>query len=64
MTNANLKITLIPNGPSRVTEGKVEIMLTDGSTVTKEAPFSLCRCGHSKNKPFCDGTHKIAGFQG
>ena len=25
-------------------------------------PFALCRCGHSKNKPFCDGAHKAAGF--
>ena len=25
-------------------------------------PFTLCRCGHSHRKPFCDGTHKTCGF--
>jgi CDGSH-type Zn-finger protein len=26
-------------------------------------PFAVCRCGQSKEKPFCDGSHKTCGFQ-
>ena len=35
----------------------------DGSDLETKAVMVLCRCGHSKNKPFCDGSHKTAGFQ-
>lgn len=35
----------------------------DGSDLETKAVMALCRCGHSKNKPFCDGSHKTAGFQ-
>lgn len=31
---------------------------------TGDKPVALCRCGHSKNKPFCDGAHMAAGFTG
>ncbi|WP_117237310.1 CDGSH iron-sulfur domain-containing protein [Thermus sediminis] len=30
----------------------------------EKAKLALCRCGGSKNRPFCDGTHKEQGFQG
>jgi CDGSH-type Zn-finger protein/uncharacterized Fe-S cluster protein YjdI len=48
------------NGPLKV-EGKVEFRAADGSTFIVDKVW-LCRCGHSSNKPFCDGTHKRIGF--
>lgn len=35
----------------------------DGEEIAVKPAMALCRCGHSKNKPFCDGSHKDAGFQ-
>lgn len=57
-----LRIRVIPNAPLLV-EGKVELVLADGTTVIKENPH-LCRCGISQNKPFCDGSHTKIGFKG
>ncbi|MFR9166260.1 MAG: CDGSH iron-sulfur domain-containing protein [Dysgonomonas sp.] len=57
-----LKIKVIPNAPYAV-EGKAELIMPDGTTVEKENPH-LCRCGASKNKPFCDGSHVKIGFKG
>lgn len=64
MADGKIKIELIPNGPAVVRCNEAEITMIDGSTVTKEKKFSLCRCGESKNKPFCDGTHTTCGFEG
>jgi CDGSH-type Zn-finger protein len=70
---ADVKITVRKNGPLRVEapEGTIEIVDSDGkpfdlSTKVKEGKlaFSLCRCGGSVIKPFCDGTHSRIGFQG
>jgi CDGSH-type Zn-finger protein len=58
------EITVSPNGPLRLS----------GNFVIKDGPgqdfdlagrttISLCRCGHSANKPFCDGSHARNGFQ-
>jgi CDGSH-type Zn-finger protein len=33
-----------------------------GKTVNRVTEVWLCRCGHSRNKPYCDGSHKAAGF--
>jgi CDGSH-type Zn-finger protein len=36
----------------------------EGKKISHDAQFALCRCGHSANKPFCDGTHGKVGFDG
>ena len=51
-----------PNGSIRVT-GEVDFLDADGNVLETKTDFSLCRCGHSANKPFCDGAHKAAGFE-
>ncbi|MEN8214493.1 MAG: CDGSH iron-sulfur domain-containing protein, partial [Pseudomonadota bacterium] len=56
-------IAVIPNGPLWVTGG-VPILRSDGIPLEVRNRVTLCRCGHSKNKPFCDGTHAEIGFEG
>lgn len=51
-----------PNGSIRVT-GTVEFVDGEGNVIETKSDFSLCRCGASKEKPFCDGSHRDAGFQ-
>lgn len=52
------------NGPLLV-QGPVKIVDHQGNEFTIPAgkpAVALCRCGQSKNKPFCDGSHKTCGF--
>ncbi len=51
-----------PNGSVRVT-GTVDFVDADGNVIETKTDFSLCRCCHSKEKPYCDGSHREAGFQ-
>jgi CDGSH-type Zn-finger protein len=50
------------NGSLRIT-GDVELVDAEGNVFETKKSFSLCRCGHSENKPFCDGTHRNIGFE-
>lgn len=52
-------IMVRPNGPL-ICKGDDDISLFDasGKLLLKDKEFALCRCGESKNKPFCDGSHK------
>ncbi len=54
-------ISPVEDGPYWVTGG-VTIERSDGITLEVRNRVTLCRCGHSKNQPLCDGTHKEIGF--
>ena len=56
-----LAITPYANGPLGIS-GSVEILSGTGRTIDRVAATALCRCGHSGQKPYCDGTHKTVGF--
>ena len=58
------KIKVADNGPYLL-EGEFEIVDVDGGRFDTggRKVVALCRCGHSANKPFCDGAHSKTGFQ-
>ncbi len=56
-----LTVTPQKNGPLHVT-GNIEICAGTGRTVARTTGTWLCRCGQSKDKPFCDGSHRAEGF--
>ena len=60
---ASTKITVNNNGSIRV-EGDFSIQDAEGKEfgLGGRTVISLCRCGLSENKPFCNGHHKVAGF--
>ena len=71
------KITVRPNGPYLVRGGvplvrKSQVMSEHGEplawkkegVLSTDEVYRLCRCGHSKNKPFCDGTYTLIEFDG
>ncbi|HTV53699.1 MAG TPA: ferritin-like domain-containing protein [Terriglobia bacterium] len=55
-------ITVSRDGPYRVTGG-VELKVEPWGEGASKEHYALCRCGGSKNKPFCDGTHWSNGFK-
>ena len=76
-TRPNVRVVVTRNGPYKVsagtplskqtigidTEGGSERWI-EGAPIATEGHYELCRCGHSKTKPFCDGTHEEIGFDG
>lgn len=59
-----LTIVTMPNGPLRIS-GNITLKDGEGKEfgLAGRTTISLCRCGHSENKPFCDGSHNRQGFQ-
>ena len=61
MTQVTIKARAI--GPYKV-EGPVRVIDADGNefVLPEGSAIVLCRCGHSRTKPFCDASHKRVGF--
>lgn len=57
-----LAVTPLKNGPLQLA-GNLEICAGTGRTVARITEARLCRCGQSRNKPFCDLSHVAAGFE-
>lgn len=57
------KVEVMPGGPLMV-YGNLTIKKADGAELKKNKVTAFCRCGQSANKPFCDGSHIKAGFEG
>jgi CDGSH-type Zn-finger protein len=63
MTDAPVTVTAYPDGPLLL-RGDAELVTPDGEPIPRtRRTVALCRCGLSSIKPFCDGTHKAAGFR-
>lgn len=55
------KVEVASGGPLLV-YGEIEVTGTDGQVETRKRTTAFCRCGASKNKPYCDGSHKQIDF--
>ena len=63
LSMSDFTVTVRNNGPLRL-EGSITLVDQDGRPfgLAGRTVVSLCRCGHSANKPFCDGSHGRTGF--
>jgi CDGSH-type Zn-finger protein len=60
---ADVVIKVRENGPYLI-KGPIELIDADGNPFRMQGEnIVLCRCGQSENKPFCDGTHRLTGFE-
>ena len=61
--SAPARITAYRDGPLLV-RGPVELVDQDGNPIAVDREtVALCRCGKSRLRPFCDGTHRLVRFQ-
>ena len=56
------KVEVLKDGPLMV-EGPMTVIGADGKRKVFDEACYFCRCGSSKNKPFCDGSHQEVGFK-
>ena len=57
------KVEMFENGPLMV-PANINLVDSKGNLLKVGEDKFICRCGHSNNKPFCDGSHMAKGFKG
>lgn len=63
MAREEVEIVPYRDGPYLI-RGPVVLRDQDGATIDTARPtIALCRCGRSRTRPFCDGTHHVVGFR-
>jgi uncharacterized Fe-S cluster protein YjdI len=60
--DAEPTVITVPNGPLAL-RGDLTVTDLDGAVLRHDTRMTLCRCGASANKPFCDASHRRIGFQ-
>lgn len=63
IVSSEAKVEALANGPLLV-YGNITIKTASGQEEKKSKVTAFCRCGHSANKPYCDGNHIKHNFQG
>jgi len=58
-----VSVTILKDGPIMIL-GDIKLVQDDGKTISEPHRCYLCRCGASKSKPHCDGSHQKIGFKG
>jgi CDGSH-type Zn-finger protein len=59
---SHLEIKARKNGPYKIMGTFTYVDANGQKQTTTGSNIALCRCGHSTNKPFCDGAHRQIGF--
>ena len=60
-TVSDVRAEVLPNGPL-IIYGTITVKDRNGGECVKSKTTAFCRCGHSRSKPYCDGSHVEAGF--
>lgn len=63
MTDQDGVIIVVNDNGAYVVRGGAKLVDREGKEFDTPVNFLLCRCGHSKTKPFCDSSHKEVGFE-
>jgi uncharacterized Fe-S cluster protein YjdI len=57
-----VELVALADGPMQV-RGHAKLVDAEGQTIREDTRMVLCRCGSSRTKPLCDGTHRVVGFK-